>query len=142
MLRINYSHDAAGVSFAFSYFSRLTFIFSVKPYRYMRRDITAVNIFQSIDILSGDLSFYAVSSSASITLEIQLVDFPSFFLFSCIFILLTRKSDQSAIRVRLGVARLGGAGHLSTTPRWGNSVSAFPNGTASKLAGLFSTLSF
>ena len=80
MLRINYSHDAAGVSFAFIYFSRLTFIFSVKPYRYMRRDITAVNTFLSIDILSGDLSFYAVASSASITLEIQLVDFPSFFI--------------------------------------------------------------
>ena len=38
-----------------------------------------------------------------------------FFLFSCIFILLSRESDQCAIRARLGVA-----GHLSTTPRWGN----------------------
>ena len=37
------------------------------------------------------------------------------FLFSCIFILLSRESDQCAIRARLGVA-----GHLSTTPRWGN----------------------
>ena len=36
-------------------------------------------------------------------------------LFSCIFILLSRESDQCAIRARLGVA-----GHLSTTPRWGN----------------------
>ena len=38
-----------------------------------------------------------------------------FFMFSCIFILLLRESDQCAIRVRLGVAS-----HLSTTPRWGN----------------------
>ena len=38
-----------------------------------------------------------------------------YFLFSCIFILLSRESDQCAIRARLGVA-----GHLSTTPRWGN----------------------
>ena len=36
-------------------------------------------------------------------------------LFGCIFILLSRESDQCAIRARLGVA-----GHLSTTPRWGN----------------------
>ena len=37
------------------------------------------------------------------------------FLFSCIFILLSRDtgSNQCAIRARLGVA-----GHLSTTPRW------------------------
>ena len=34
---------------------------------------------------------------------------------SCIFILLSRESDQCAIRARLGVAS-----HLSTTPRWGN----------------------
>ena len=40
-----------------------------------------------------------------------------FFLFGCIFILLSRESDQCAIRARLGVA-----GHLSTTPRWGNPV--------------------
>ena len=39
------------------------------------------------------------------------------FLFGCIFILLSRESDQCAIRARLGVA-----GHLSTTPRWGNPV--------------------
>ena len=37
------------------------------------------------------------------------------FLFSCIFILLSRESDQCAMRARLGVAS-----HLSTTPRWGN----------------------
>ena len=35
--------------------------------------------------------------------------------FSSIFILLSRESDQCAIRARLGVAS-----HLSTTPRWGN----------------------
>ena len=57
-------------------------------------------------------------------------------LVSCIFILLSRESDQCAI-----IARLGVAGHLSTTPRWGISLSAFPNGSTSKLAGLFSTLS-
>ena len=38
-----------------------------------------------------------------------------YFLFSCIFILLSRESDQCAIRARLGVA-----GHLFTTPRWGS----------------------
>ena len=37
-----------------------------------------------------------------------------------IFILLSRESDQCAIRARLGVA-----GHLSTTPRWGNPVKCF-----------------
>ena len=36
-------------------------------------------------------------------------------IFSCIFILLSRESDQCAIR-----ARLGDANHLSITPRWGN----------------------
>ena len=36
-------------------------------------------------------------------------------LVSCIFILLSRESDQCVIRARLGVAS-----HLSTTPRWGN----------------------
>ena len=43
--------------------------------------------------------------------------FICFILFGCIFILLSRESDQCAIRARLGVA-----GHLSTTPRWGNPV--------------------
>ena len=38
-----------------------------------------------------------------------------FFLFNCVFILLSRESDQCAIRARLGVAS-----YLSTTPRWGN----------------------
>ena len=36
---------------------------------------------------------------------------------SGIFILLSRESDQCAIQARLGVAS-----HLSTTPRWGNSI--------------------
>ena len=38
-----------------------------------------------------------------------------FFMFSCIFILLSRESDQCAIRAHLEVAI-----HLSTTSRWGN----------------------
>ena len=38
-----------------------------------------------------------------------------FFTFSYIFILLSRESNQCAIRARLGVAS-----HLFTTPRWGN----------------------
>ena len=38
-----------------------------------------------------------------------------FFMFSCIFILLSRESDQCAIRAHLRVAS-----HLSITPRWGN----------------------
>ena len=56
---------------------------------------------------------------------------------SCIFILLSRDSDhdQRAIRARLGVAS-----HLSSTPRWGIPLSALPNSTTSKLAGLFFTL--
>ena len=48
-----------------------------------------------------------------------------------IFILLSRESDQCAVRARLGVA-----GHLSTTLRWGIPLGAFPNGTTSELAGL------
>ena len=36
-----------------------------------------------------------------------------FFVFLCIFILLSRKSDQSAKRARIGVAS-----YLSTTPKW------------------------
>ena len=52
--------------------------------------------------------------------KFHLLQLRVFFLFSCIFILdfeksLSRESDQCAIRARLGVA-----GHLSTTPRWGN----------------------
>ena len=39
------------------------------------------------------------------------------FLFGCIFISLSRKSDQCTARAHLGVSR-----HLSTTPRWGNLV--------------------
>ena len=39
----------------------------------------------------------------------------AFFVFCGIFIFLLQESDQRAIRARLGVA-----GHLSTTPRWGN----------------------
>ena len=39
------------------------------------------------------------------------------YLFSGTFILLSRESDQSAIRARLGVAS-----HLSTSPRWGNTA--------------------
>ena len=56
--------------------------------------------------------------------------------FGCIFIFLSQESNQCAIRARLGVAR-----HMSTTPRWGIPLSAFPNGTTGKLFGLFSTLS-
>ena len=52
-------------------------------------------------------------------------DQKSFFFFGCIFILPSRESDQCATRARLGVAR-----YLSTTPRWGNFASAFPNGTS------------
>ena len=44
-------------------------------------------------------------------------DFLSFFFIIGIFILLSRESDQCAVRARLGVA-----GHLSTTLRGGNSV--------------------
>ena len=39
------------------------------------------------------------------------------FLFSCIFILLSRESDQCAMQARLEVA-----GHLSITPRWSNTA--------------------
>ena len=57
------------------------------------------------------------------------------FVFCCVFILLSRESDQCAVRARLGVAS-----HLSTTPRWGIPLSAFSNGTTSKIADLFSAL--
>ena len=43
-----------------------------------------------------------------------------YFYFSCMCILLSRESDQSAIRARLGVAS-----HQSTTPRWGNPAKCF-----------------
>ena len=43
-----------------------------------------------------------------------------FFFFSYIFILLSRESNQCAIRARLRVA-----GHMSTTPRWGNPAKCF-----------------
>ena len=60
------------------------------------------------------------------------------YLFSYIVILLSRESDPSALRARLRVAS-----HLSTVPHQDGGIpqSAFPNGTISKLAGLFSTLS-
>ena len=57
----------------------------------------------------------------------------------CIFIVPSQESDQSAVRAHLGIAS-----HLSTTPTdqdGGILLNAFPNGTTSKLAGLFSTLS-
>ena len=41
-----------------------------------------------------------------------------FFVFCCIFILLSRESDQCAMRARLGVASH--LSLLSTTPRWEN----------------------
>ena len=46
----------------------------------------------------------------------KIFEFVFFFVFCCIFILLSRESDQCAIRARLGVA-----GHLSIIPRWGKS---------------------
>ena len=51
-----------------------------------------------------------------------------------IFILLSRESDQCAIRARSGVA-----GHLSTTLRWRNSVKPFPTAQQVNLPA-FSTL--
>ena len=56
-----------------------------------------------------DLSTRLLQSAGNIT--------TFFYLCSCIFILLSRESDQSTIRARLGVTS-----HLSTTPRWGNSA--------------------
>ena len=40
-----------------------------------------------------------------------------FYFILLLFILLSRESDQCAVRARLGVAD-----HLSTTPRWANPV--------------------
>ena len=45
------------------------------------------------------------------------------------------RKQRSAVR-----ARVGGAGRLSTTLRWGIPLSAFPNGTTSKLAGFLHTV--
>ena len=58
------------------------------------------------------------------------------FAFSCIFILLSRKSDQCAMQAGLGVAS-----HLSTTHRWEIAISVVLKGTTS-LTGLFFTMSF
>ena len=60
-----------------------------------------------------------------------------YFVFSCIFILLSRESDQCAI----GLQALGVASHRLPHQHGGILLSAFPNGTTSKLAGLISTLS-
>ena len=60
--------------------------------------------------LDGDCKYYSTLQFSNIINFIFIL-----FLFSSIFILLSRESDQCAIRARLGVA-----GHLSTTPRWGN----------------------
>ena len=57
-----------------------------------------------------------------------------FYIFSRIFILLSQESDQSAITSSLR------SNHLSGTLSWETQISAFRNGTRSKLAGLFSTL--
>ena len=59
-----------------------------------------------------------------------------FIVFSSIFILLSRESDESAITSSLGVS-----GRLSTTQRLGNSAKCVSYGTTINLAGLFSTLS-
>ena len=55
------------------------------------------------------------SASRPSTTEEKMDVVSFFFVFSYIFILLSRESDQCAIRARLGVA-----GHPSTTPRWWN----------------------
>ena len=62
---------------------------------------------------------------------LKLLLFPSsilLFFLVAYFILLSRESDQCAIRARLGVA-----GHLSTTPRWENLAKCFSYGTTSIL---------
>ena len=61
-----------------------------------------------------EISFIILNVSGN---EIVVTKSIIFFVFSCIFILLSRARDQCAVRARLGVA-----GHLSTTPRWGNSA--------------------
>ena len=55
--------------------------------------------------------------------------------FSCAFIFYHEKAIKVLQRARSGVAR-----HLSTTSRWEILLSAFPNGTVNKSAGLFSTV--
>ena len=47
--------------------------------------------------------------------KVRIEDKTLLYLVAYLFIFLSRESDQCAIRARLGVA-----GHLSTTPRWGN----------------------
>ena len=59
-----------------------------------------------------------------------------YFAFCGIFILLSRESDQCAIRHRLEVAS-----HLSTILKWGNPAKCLSQLTTSKLAGLFFPLS-
>ena len=94
---------------------------------------------QGIRLFSGHLQGTSRCDSQHLlakylTWMCKLCKYTNLFVFSCTF-LLSRESDHSAIRARLGVAS-----HLSTTPRWESLLSAFFNGTTSKLDGLFSTL--
>ena len=78
---------------------------------------TSEMIGQINDFMNWDRRVSIETLSAQFNVSVGAVHtiFFFFFFFSCIFILLSRESDQCAIRARFGVA-----GHLSTTPRWGN----------------------
>ena len=65
-------------------------------------------------ILWGVVSFWVLQTSSRNRTRFYVSPVWSI-CFSPIFLLLLRESDQCAVRARLGVA-----GHLSTTPRWGN----------------------
>ena len=77
-------------------------------YSYLQPLVLGWYLYSSAKVL-GTRAKYSAS-----TCEYFGSGFP-FLVFKCIFTLLSRESDQSAIRARLGVA-----GHLSTTPRWGD----------------------
>ena len=82
------------------------------------------------EVTCFDLPTSLLHTSVRIVVDVPKVSF-FVFVFSCMFILLSRENGQCAIRARLGVA-----GHLSTT------LSVFPNGTTSTLVGFFSILPF
>ena len=82
----------------------LTYCYSVLHSAIIRSKTTGLN---KLDISKGLCTIMSRPTTMAFIFYL--------FLFSCIFILLSRESDQCAIR-----ARLGDAGHLSTTPKWGS----------------------
>ena len=77
--------------------------------------VSSNNFFPDLASRRSFLPIINTLSTCPILVGNQIFDVIIEKLVSCIFILLSRESDQCIIRARLGVAS-----HLSTTPRWGN----------------------